>query len=719
MKTRLLSRREMLGSGIGFAVHGALNARATSAELSGFYYRNYSKCLPDYLSGLAREAYEKRNRALSLLTNQHAIEKRQEWVRQTFWKLVGGKPERTPLNPRITGHLDRDGYRLEKVAYESLPGTFISANLYIPNNHKAPHPGVLFQMGHASTGKAFASYQKCCQGLARLGYVVLAFDPMGQGERINYPDSTGTNTRLSSIDEEHSRPGKQLLLLGSSATRYQVWDATRSLDYLASHPLVDADRLASTGQSGGGTLSMLLACADERLSAAAVSSGNTENLATANFQAPGSTDDAEQDLIGSGAVGFDRWDLFYPMAPKPLLIQVSAHDFFGTYSPRYLEDGREQYQRLASVYGILNRPDQLGWNSTPMIHGLSYSLRLGIYNWFERWLMKSDRSITEEPPVSPEPDAALWVGKTGNVTRDFGSQKPFDWIQENYMAVHRDEAAVSFTNRLPIRRSTSQLPLRKLNEISLGDVRLAAGEVNSANRVWIPVWAFLPRHVNTGRTPLLVLDDRGRNAEAREDGLYHRLARRGREVYVADIRGIGDSQPEVGRGNPSYTIGHDSEENFAWASLILGESLLAQRVTDILAVQCAISNEHNHEQHQVTLAARGRLTVPALLAFASSASLVALYLASGLTSFQSVLQTEDYQQPLANFAWDLFHATDLPWIAAQTAPRQIHLAGPVNGVNKPMDLEEVRGAYTVGIAAGSNVRISAEPNWNESALDSA
>jgi dienelactone hydrolase len=310
-----LSRRQLLT----LATACALSPRLRAADLPGFYYRDYSKCLPDYLSALTRAAYEKRNSELSRLTSSSAISARQRWVQDTFWQIVGGRPERTPLKPRITGKFERTGYSVEKVVYESQPGVVVSANLYVPSSGKPPYPGVLFQMGHSPEGKAAVSYQKCCQNLARLGYVVLAFDSMGQGERIAYPNEAGSNTRLGSVDEEHSVPGKQLLLLGDSASRYQVWDAIRSLDYLVSHALVDPHRLASTGQSGGATLTMLLACVDERLSTVAVSSGNTENAACADFNPPGSTDDAEQDLIGSGPLGFDRWDLLYPLAPKPLL----------------------------------------------------------------------------------------------------------------------------------------------------------------------------------------------------------------------------------------------------------------------------------------------------------------------------------------------------------------------------------------------------------------
>ena len=195
-----------------------------ASELSGFYYRDYSKCLPDYLSTVARAAYQKRNHALSQLADPTAIRQRQAWVRETFWKLVGGQPEQTPLNARTIGRFERTGYAVEKVIYESRPGLVVSANLYIPKTGNPPYPGVLFQMGHSILGKAYAPYQKCCQGLAQLGFVVLAFDPMGQGERVAYLDESGTRTRLSSVDAEHTVPGKQLLLLGDSASRYQLWE---------------------------------------------------------------------------------------------------------------------------------------------------------------------------------------------------------------------------------------------------------------------------------------------------------------------------------------------------------------------------------------------------------------------------------------------------------------------------------------------------------------
>src|SRR6185369_866831 len=202
------TRRELLTSLA--AVPAALRA-GTTTQIG---YREYSRCLPDFLRDLAQRSYVARNREMAKLTTPAAIRSRQQWVRETFWKLAGPMPERTPLNARSLGTTEREGFRIEKVLYESVPQFHVAGNLYIPTGGKPPYPGVLFQMGHTVNGKAGDTYQRCCQGLARLGYLVLAFDPMGQGERIYYPNASLHGTRLRSADDEHTTPGKQMLLLG-------------------------------------------------------------------------------------------------------------------------------------------------------------------------------------------------------------------------------------------------------------------------------------------------------------------------------------------------------------------------------------------------------------------------------------------------------------------------------------------------------------------------
>lgn len=654
-----ITRRALLGSAV------ALTGLRAADPIG---YRDYSRCLPDYLAALAVDTYRRRSARIAKLTTPAAIREYQAWARDTFLKLAGTLPARTPLNPRTVGAFERERYRVEKLVYESRPGFLVTANLYLPKP-AGPHPGVLFQMGHSTNGKGNVSYQRCCQGLVQLGYVVLAFDPAGQGERTNYPREGGWLTRLGSADDEHTAPGRQMLLTGETMTGLQLWDAVRSLDVLESHPMVDRGRLASTGQSGGATLTMLLAAIDPRLTAAAVSSGNTENFAVEPFLSPGSTDDAEQDLVGSAPLGFDRWDLLWPLAPKPLLIGTSARDFFGTYSPSYERSGEEEFARLAKAYATLGAPDRLRHVETPLPHGLSYSLRVEIYDWFERHLNGATPTVTEEPPTTPEPDQTLWCGATGNAVRDFGSKPVSTLIRESAASIRTPDAPADLRALLQVEPSATPLLAMKA-KTRYRDCEIQAVEVNSAKNVWLPAWLFLPK--GAWEKFLIVVEPNGRNSQWHEDELYPRLAAAGMAVCAADIRGTGDLQPGFGPGAASYTREHQSEEHYAWASLILGRSLLGQRVTDILALANALAAAH--PRATLTLAARGRMTVPALCAAALDTRIRKTYLAEALISWRSVAESERYTAPLANFVPDILRHTDLQQITRSIAPRPVIVA---------------------------------------------
>ena len=586
-------------------------------------------------------------------------------------------PERTPLNLRTTGALERNQYTIEKIVYESRPGLFVTANLYQPKGGTAPYPGVLFQMGHSANGKGYALYQRCCQGLVQLGYVVLAFDPIGQGERINYLKGDGWLTRLRGPTEEHTVPGRQMLLVGETATGAMLWDAMRSLDVLASHPKVDPSRLASTGQSGGGTLTMILAAMDDRLAAAAVSSGNTENFAISPFLAPGSADDAEQDLVGSGPLAFDRWDMLWPMAPKPLLVAVSAHDFFGTYSPSYENSGREEFAKLARAYATLGAVGSLGHFESPLPHALSYPMRLAVYDWFERFLNHRDRAIQEEPPTSPEKDEALWCGATGNTVRDFGGTTSFALTRQRARGIRTpdrpaDQHALRTLLGMDPPAATARLEVRGTTKYRTSDV--LAVEVNTAKRVRAPAWLFLPKRAWTRL--LLLIEPNGRNGAWHEDELYDQLAGAGIAVCAADVRGVGDLEAQFGPGAAGYARSHSTEENYAWASLILGRSLLGQRVSDIAAFVQALAQAY--PQAAIGLAARDKMTVPALVAAALEPRVATTYLARHLVSWRSTAELEDYSCPLASLAPNALQAADLPQIARLIAPRAVIVAGAID-----------------------------------------
>ncbi len=680
----------------------------------GVGYRNYPACLPASLSELAAAARQKRDGQLARLTSTEAIARRQDWARRTLIELIGGLPERTALNARTLGSLDRDRYRVEKVVYESRPGFFVSANLYVPRHGRAPYPGVLFQLGHGLNGKAYASYQAACQGLVQLGFVVLSFDPMGQGERIYYPDSDGVHSRLHDADLEHTVPGRQMVLAGTTCTQFQLWDAIRSLDYLAGHLMVDPRRLASAGQSGGATLTMFLAAVDDRLHCAAEFSGNTENVACRDFLPPGAIDDAEQNLLNSGPVGFDRWDLFYPFAPKPMLISISDKDSFGTYSPNYVTDSWREYQRLAAVYRSLGAARNLAWADTPLPHGLSYDSRLQLYNWLRLHLQDEAEPIQQEPPIALETDEQLYVSESGNLVRSFGGETPFTLTRKLASERRNPTRQASLEQLLnlerPLRPRASVL--RRVN--SAGGISIEALDIPSASSVGLPAWLFRGRETPPDAAVVLVLNPRGRNAAWHEGELCQALAGRGFIVCAADVRGIGDLSPQVSAGAPGYAISHDKEEDYAWSSLILGRPLAGQRVTDILALAGAL-REMTGASRPMAIAALGALTVPAVFSAAVDPSIASLYLAGGLASFRSIVDEVDYEHPFANFVPQLLAHTDLPEIVAALAPRRVLIAGPIDGRGATIAGENARDIYRAALAHG-HLTIGETARWSDQAL---
>ena len=678
-----------------------------------FVYRDYPRCLPAYLSALALASREKRLRALAALKTPDAVRQRQQWVRNTLLHLIGELPDRTPLNARKTGVAERDGFSIEKIVYESRPNYYVSANLYVPSNAPGPLPGVLFQLGHSDNGKAYDPYQRACQGLAKLGFLVLAFDPMGQGERVYYPDSSAIHSRLGDVDEEHTKPGRQMLLVGATCTQFQLWDAIRSLDYLAGHPLVDPKRLASVGQSGGATLSMLLAAVDDRPAAIAEFSGNTENLTCKNFLPPGSTDDAEQNLIGAGPLGFDRWDLFYPFAPKPMFISISDKDSFGTYSPNYVSDSTEEFKRLAQTYQVLGAEKHLGSADTPLPHGLSYDSRLELYNFLRLHLKHEPEPVREEPPVSPLSAQELWVSESGNLVKSFGGETPFSLTKKLRGPLPEGSPNASLKQLLCL-EPASPVPAKILRTVpSARRVSIAALDVPSAENVGLPAWLFRNEQPSKNKPPILILDSRGRNSLWHEGGLGPTLAAEGFVVCAADVRGIGDLAPQYSAGAPGYAHFHQESESYAWSSLMLGRPLAGQRVTDILTLVRAL-RQITGAPH-IALAASHELTVPALLAASLDLSIGGLYLTGGLSSFASILEAENYRHPFANFVPGILKHTDLPEIAAALAPRRIVLAGPVGGDGVALTDEAAKQVYRSSIQSG-HLTVSENSAWDAPAL---
>jgi hypothetical protein len=236
--------------------------------------------------------------------------------------------------------------------------------------------------------------------------------------------------------------------------------------------------------------------------------------------------------------------------------------------------------------------------------------------------------------------------------------------------------------------------------------------VNSDSKVWIPAWLFLARRSDPSKPVVLIFDPAGRNGGWHEGELYQNMALQGYPVCVADLRGVGDLAPEFGRGSPRYTRSHEEEENYAWASLILGVPLLGQRVTDILALVQALANYPALAGRKIRVAAQGKMTAPAVFAAALTPRIDSLYLAGGLISYRSIVESENYSYSFANFAPNLLRHTDLPDVIGGLAPRAVTLAGSVDAAGGAASERVVSEIYK----AAGNVRIVERADWSAEAL---
>src|SRR3982751_3092445 len=145
-----------------------------------------------YLKSQAEAHWHARSAAIQKLDSPAKVKERQEFIRKWLIDAMGGFPDKTTLNARITGGFQRDGYRVEHLVFESMPKFYVTANVYVPTAAAAPFPAVLGTAGHSDTGKAIGNYQQAWIALAKRGFLVLAFDPPGQGERLgDFHSNTG------------------------------------------------------------------------------------------------------------------------------------------------------------------------------------------------------------------------------------------------------------------------------------------------------------------------------------------------------------------------------------------------------------------------------------------------------------------------------------------------------------------------------------------------
>jgi Acetyl xylan esterase (AXE1) len=380
-----------------------------------------------YQTEMAWRQDDRRRAVLASVRTERELLRLQADLRTKLLRMIGGLPTtRAPLNAQITGRIQMAGFHIEKLVFESLPGIFVTALVYVPEGGRAPHPAVLVPSGHSTNGKAH--YQALCQRLALRGYVVIAWDPVGQGERSQFWDATKGESRYNRICGEHAILGNLAYLAGTNLARWEAWDGIRALDYLLTRPEVDRARISITGTSGGGFQTAMIAALDPRIRAAAPSCYITAlpmRVWNRIFKDPDS--DPEQDPAGMIAEGLDHAGLLLLMYPRPVFVAAAVLDFFP------IEGTRFTFREAAGIYRRFGHGDRIGMIEGYHGHAFSDENQAAAITFLDRFNgLPARRDL---PPTSELDDRTLQATRTGQVLLDHPDGRSLlDEIRDYYRA---------------------------------------------------------------------------------------------------------------------------------------------------------------------------------------------------------------------------------------------------------------------------------------------
>jgi len=349
----------------------------------------------------------------------------QDELRQKALALIGGLPEtKTPLAARVTGTIPMDGYRIEKLVFESLPGLHVTALVYVPDGPPRRRPAVLLACGHSPLGKAYPAYQEIAVRLARRGYVVLCWDPVGQGERSQFWDRARGRSRYNLVCGEHAVLGNFATIAGTSLVRYMVWDGMRALDYLLTRDDVDGERIAITGTSGGGFQSLWIGALDPRVRVVLPSCFPTAlpmRMANRIFEDPDS--DPEQDPPGLVSLGIDHPGLLLLAYPRPLHVSAAVLDFFP------IEGTRKSMREVTALYQRFGHADRVAWSEGYHKHQYSAENQARAFAFLDRAFGRAPASAPAEAMTLPPED--LRATPSGQVREDLAGRSLPDVIRED------------------------------------------------------------------------------------------------------------------------------------------------------------------------------------------------------------------------------------------------------------------------------------------------
>jgi cephalosporin-C deacetylase-like acetyl esterase len=594
-------------------------------------------------------------------------------------RALGGLPERTPLNARVTSVVDRDDYRIEKIIFESQPRFYVTANLYLPKTGRGPYPAILFPLGHEAGAKAHFAWQQLLVTFARRGYVALAWDTLGQGERVQLYDEDFQTSKVIRSTTEHTLLGTQTLLVGDSIARYTVWDGIRALDYLLSRPEVDPKRVGCTGNSGGGTHTAYLSALDDRIHVAAPSCYITSWRSLLETIGP---QDAEQCLPPWIADGLDHADFVHAFAPKPYLMLSAIRDFFS------ITGARESYAEAKRSYDLLGAAGKIEMVEADDGHGYTKPRREAAYRWFDRWLKGTD-DTPPEVEVSPATEEDLYCTPTGQVATSLGGETVFSLNQKRSRELKRGKPTAEQVSRIiGYQRPDGPVVPRSFGTIQRDGYRIEKIVYESEPGIVVPSLLFVP--AGTGKRPgVIYVHGRGKSAAVPE---IESLVRAGLVVLAVDIRGMGETgiaSTANGSDWPRYFGNYES----GMTLLLSGTTLTGMRARDISRGVDLLAARSEVDPARIYGAGVENGGVPLLHAASLDPRIRKLALERMLVSYQAVVDHNIHRDVFEHVIPGVLKTYDLPDLARMVAPRQIRIVDAVNPVNQALPLEEVRKQY--------------------------
>jgi dienelactone hydrolase len=583
------------------------------------------------LNTIAQTQLKQRAAAIAAIHDRAGADKRRAEVRKKILSLIGGLPDyHGPLNPRVTKATARDGFTIEHLLFESLPEYFVTANLYRPAG-AGRFPAILMSMGHWDSGKGAG--QLLASNLARKGFIVLAYDPVGQGERQQAYDPRFGTSLIGGPTEQHFSNGAAAILMGQSVARYFIHDGMRAIDYLLTRPDVDPARIGATGCSGGGTQTTYIAALDDRVKVAAPACymNSFQTLFT------GSIGDSEQSVPGFLAAGLDQTDYVELFAPKPWLISSTEGDFF---TP---PGARQVYEEARAWYRLFDAEDRVQWVVGPGGHGTPLMVREAIYGWMIRWLGNGKGSPTEDP-VTLLSDHQLLVTPRGQVEG-----------RELYQVIAD----------VPREKATAK------------DLAQFVRELLDRNPPLVRTFSILPAEAGAERRPAVVLIQN--NLTPGPDAA--KLLSEGSVVVLVTFSGRGADAERPRSGNWM-------NNTRAW---LVGRNLAAMHAGEIAAAVADAVKRSDVDPARIIASASGVAGIPLLLAAAGNQQISSVFLTrtpySLRAAIASAIHTNLHDGAIPGFAvkWDL---TDLLGLIS---PRAVVWRDPTDWMGNVVTLE---GGYT-------------------------